>query len=136
MGFRLCSACACSVQNFETCLHLRKAYFDWGLDNHYTTHHFGYWNNVAADLGKWTAWEEFEPDYEELLQKIAVRDYGKNAAVHVMNAWKFWSEAMNFYTASNEDQYGPWRVGAAYPFVFHPNISPPNLVFVERLTNF
>ena len=30
---------------------------------------------------------------------------------------------MNHYSASNEDQYGPWRVGAAYPFVFHPNIS-------------
>ena len=30
---------------------------------------------------------------------------------------------MGFYTASNEDQYGPWRVGAAYPFIFHPNIS-------------
>ena len=104
-------------------LHLRNAYFEWGLDNHYTTHHFGYWNNVAADLGKWTAWEEFEPDYEELLYKIAVRDYGKNAAAHVVKAWKLWSEAMNFYTASNEDQYGPWRVGAAYPFVFHPNIS-------------
>lgn len=104
-------------------IHLRKAYFDWGLTDHYTTHHYGYWNNVAADLGKWTGWEEFEPDYEELLRKIAVRDYGPNAAPHVLNAWKLWSEAMNFYTASNEDQYGPWRVGAAYPFIFHPNIS-------------
>ena len=104
-------------------LHLRKAYFEWGLDDHYATHHFGYWNNVAADLGKWTAWEEFEPDYEELLYKIAVRDYGRNAAPHVMNTWKLWSDAMNFYIASNEDQYGPWRVGAAYPFIFHPNMS-------------
>ena len=30
---------------------------------------------------------------------------------------------MNHYIASNEDQYGPWRVGAAYPFIFQPNIS-------------
>ena len=30
---------------------------------------------------------------------------------------------MDHYTASNEDQYGPWRVGAAYPFIFQPNIS-------------
>lgn len=104
-------------------LSLRKAYFDWGLTDHYTTHHYGYWNNVAADLGKWTAWEEFEPDYNALLEKIAIRDYGKNAAPHVLKAWQIWSDAMSFYTASNEDQYGPWRVGAAYPFIFHPNIS-------------
>ena len=30
---------------------------------------------------------------------------------------------MDHYVASNEDQYGPWRTGAAYPFVFQPNIS-------------
>ena len=30
---------------------------------------------------------------------------------------------MDHYTASNEDQYGPWRVGPAYPFIFHPNIT-------------
>ena len=30
---------------------------------------------------------------------------------------------MNHYIASNEDQYGPWRVGPAYPFIFQPSIS-------------
>ena len=104
-------------------LNLRKAHKLYNLRKHYTTHHYGWWNSVAADLGKWTGWEGFEPDYDELLRKIAVRDYGKNAADHVLKAWDFWSQAMNYYVASNEDQYGPWRVGAAYPFVFHPSIS-------------
>ena len=102
---------------------LREAWKKWGVDRHYTTHHYGWWNNVAADLGKWTGWEDFEPDYDELLTKIAIRDYGRKAAPHVRAAWDFWSEAMNHYIASNEDQYGPWRVGAAYPFIFQPNIS-------------
>ncbi|NMA19301.1 MAG: hypothetical protein GX927_01875 [Lentisphaerae bacterium] len=104
-------------------LHLREAKKKWNVSRHYTTHHYGWWNSVAADLGKWTAWEDYEPDYDELLTKIAIRDYGKKAAPHVRSAWKYWSEAMDHYTASNEDQYGPWRVGAAYPFIFQPNIS-------------
>ena len=104
-------------------LNLRKAYYDYNMHRHYTTHHYGWWNSVAADLGKWTSWDEFEVDYDELLRKIAIRDYGRNAANHVLKAWELWSEAMDHYIASNEDQYGPWRVGAAYPFVFHPNIS-------------
>ncbi len=104
-------------------LFMREAYFKWHVDAQYATHHMGWWASVAADLGKWTSWENYEPDYETLLQKIAVRDYGKEAAPHVMAAWKLWSDAMDFYVASNEDQYGPWRVGPAYPFIFRPNIT-------------
>ena len=81
------------------------------------------WECIAAEIGRWSAWENYEPDYELLFEKIAVRDYGRDAAEHVLAAWRFWSEAMGCYTASNEDQYGPWRVGAAYPFIFHPDIS-------------
>lgn len=101
---------------------LRRAHAEWGVTTHYATHHYGWWNCVASDLGKWSSWENFEPDYDSLLEKIAVRDYGKDAD-KVLAAWKCWSEAMDYYVASNEDQYGPWRVGAAYPFIFQPNIT-------------
>ncbi len=104
-------------------LFMRGAYEKWHVDAQYATHHMGWWASVVADLGKWTCWENFEPDYEELFRKIAVRDYGKAAADHVLAAWKLWSEAMDYYVASNEDQYGPWRVGPAYPFIFRPNIT-------------
>ena len=30
---------------------------------------------------------------------------------------------MDHYVGSNEDQYGPWRVGPSYPFIFQPNIT-------------
>ena len=104
-------------------LHLRNAWKKWDLRDHYTTHHYGWWNSVAADLGKWTMWENYEPDYGELLKKIAIRDYGKKASKYVLNAWKYFDQGMDHYIASNEDQYGPWRVGVAYPFIFQPNIS-------------
>ena len=30
---------------------------------------------------------------------------------------------MDHYVGSNEDQYGPFRVGPSYPFIFQPNIT-------------
>ncbi len=104
-------------------LRLREAFQHWGVKSHYATHHYGWWECVAAELGRWSSWQDFEPDYDELLKKIAARDYGKKAVRPVLSAWKFWSQAMDYYTASNEDQYGPWRVGAAYPFIFQPNLT-------------
>jgi hypothetical protein len=101
----------------------RQACFDWGIDSQYATHHYGWWNCVASDIGKWMSYKELEPDIDTLLEKVARRDYGPSAAPLVMSAWRKWSDAMDFYIASNEDQYGPWRVGPAYPFIFQPNIS-------------
>jgi len=104
-------------------LHLREAHDKWGLVSQYATHHYGWWDSVAADVGRWASWEDFQPDYDELLRKVARRDYGKKDAQHVLNAWRIWGDAMNHYVASNEDQYGPWRVGPAYPFIFQPDIT-------------
>ncbi len=105
------------------CRRLRQAHYEWGVNSLYATHHYGYWNCITADIVKWTSWDGFEPDYDELFRKAAIRDYGKDNADAVLKAWKCWSEAMDHYTASNEDQYGPWRVGASYPFIFQPNIT-------------
>ena len=104
-------------------LRCRQACLDRGMDSQYATHHYGWWNCVASDIGKWFSYKECEPDIDSLLEKIAVRDYGRETAPMVMEAWRKWSDAMDFYIASNEDQYGPWRVGPAYPFIFQPNIS-------------
>lgn len=103
--------------------HLEKARIEWGLSHHYETHHYGWWPNVTIDLRKANIWAPRDDDLEGLLQKIAIRDFGKTAANRVLDAWKLWSEAMDYYVASNEDQYGPWRVGPAYPFIFQPNVT-------------
>ncbi|MBQ6472712.1 MAG: hypothetical protein IJJ33_12065 [Victivallales bacterium] len=105
------------------CRRLRQAHYDWGVTTLYATHHYGFWNCIASDIVKWTSWEGFEPDYGELFRKVAVRDYGEQHAEQVLRAWSLWGKAMDHYIASNEDQYGPWRVGASYPFIFQPNIT-------------
>jgi len=54
---------------------------------------------------------------------IAQRDYGARAAPLVVKTWRLWSEAIQDYIPTNEDQYGPFRVGPSYPLIFHPNLS-------------
>jgi len=110
----------CWYRRFAAINRLQDKY---ALDFLYSTHHQGWWDCIASDIGKLCAWTPENVSYEELLERSSVRDYGRTAAPSVRKAWKLWSDAMGFYTASNEDQYGPWRVGPSYPFIFPPNMS-------------
>ena len=94
----------------------------YDVNSFYDSHHFGWFPNVCGDLAKAVFSERAPEDLERFLHDVAARDYGE-AADAVVKAWKIWSDAMDHYVGSNEDQYGPWRVGPAYPFVFHPTIS-------------
>lgn len=95
-----------------------------GMTVHYATHHYGWWENPSIDFGKAFNWLETTPDDPvPLLRAIARRDYGAEAVAPILEAWRCWSDAMDDYVASNEDQYGPWRVGPAYPLIFQPNLT-------------
>ncbi len=92
-----------------------------GADCFYEGHHYGWWPNIANDLMKKMYLSPENPIDDELfLKQLAVRDYGTDEVVRV---WQYWSEALTHAVTSNEDQYGPLRVGSAYPFVFQVNIS-------------
>ncbi len=93
------------------------------VDSFYDNHHYGWWPCVCNDLEKEIFASDGAVDLDEFLYRCAVRDYGRQAAETVVKVWGQWSDAMDFYVGSNEDQYGPWRVGPAYPFIFQPNIS-------------
>ncbi|MDD5728875.1 MAG: hypothetical protein PHV59_09945 [Victivallales bacterium] len=99
-----------------------KAHDDWGLCGLMESHHYGFTPSVIGELGKWRYWSP-APDAAEILDRIAIRDFGKAAAPHIVKAWDLWSEAMNFVPVANEDQCGPLRIGASYPFIFHPDIT-------------
>ncbi len=94
-----------------------------GVRSFYENHHYGWWQNPALDLAKEIFFTPEHDDLDGFLKQIAARDYGQDAADSVVEAWSLWSNAMDFYVASNEDQYGPWRTGPSYPFIFQPNIS-------------
>jgi len=95
----------------------------FGVDCHYENHHYGWFPNIVTDLSKWNNAlpQEFSP--QEILERVTIRDFGTAAAPEIMKVWRLWSDAMGHCPTSNEDQYGPWRVGPAYPFIFHPYIT-------------
>ena len=96
---------------------LLKAHRDWGLCGLMESHHFAWWPSVASELAKWAYWLPHMPA-ERIVRRIAHRDFGPEGAPLAVQAWRDWSEAILDYVPTNEDQYGPFRVGPAYPLLF------------------
>lgn len=96
---------------------LKKANKEWGLSGLMESHHYGWWPSFISEIAKWAYWSP-SPSYEEALAMIAKRDFGEAAAPLALKAWNAWSEAITHYIPTNEDQYGPFRVGPSYPLVF------------------
>ncbi len=101
---------------------LHEARKAWNLCGLMENHHYGYYPSVVSELAKWNYWSPVRPA-EETMGKIAERDFGKSGAPHALKAWKLWSDAINDFIPTNEDQYGPARIGPSYPMIFHPDIT-------------
>ncbi|HVL22835.1 MAG TPA: hypothetical protein VM450_02070, partial [Thermomicrobiales bacterium] len=96
---------------------LRDAREQWGLSGLMESHHFGWWPSFVSDLAKANYWTP-GPASDDMIAAIARRDFGEDAAPFALAAWRDWSEAILDYVPTNEDQYGPFRIGASYPLVF------------------
>ncbi len=96
---------------------LHEARRKWGLRGLMESHHFGWWPSPVSELAKWSYWSPQE-DIAGMALRIAARDTGPDAAPRVVEAWRAWSDAIRDYVPTNEDQYGPFRVGPSYPLVF------------------
>lgn len=96
---------------------LLQAHRDWGLVGLMESHHFGWWPSVVSELAKWAYWEP-AVSVPEMADQIAARDFGPVGGPLAVEAWQHWSDAIQDYVPTNEDQYGPFRVGPAYPLVF------------------
>ena len=110
---------------------LKKAQDDWGLIGLIESHHYGFTPNFIAELAK-EAFTEGGMDFDAHLRAIAARDYGERHADEVVSIWADFSEAIQDYTATGVNQYGPFRVGPAYPY----NALGPFQPFREGWTNF
>ncbi|WP_214626226.1 hypothetical protein [Paenibacillus agaridevorans] len=102
-------------------LHARD---QWGLSGLMENHHYGWWPSFISDLTKYAYWTP-SPSFDEVLTLLAERDFGKAASTLVLETWGHWSEAIENYICTSEDQYGPFRVGPSYPLVFLEPIKMP-----------
>ncbi|WP_409345527.1 hypothetical protein [Paenibacillus sp. MBLB4367] len=103
---------------------LLEARDKWGLSGLMESHHFGWWPSFLNDLTKAAYWSAPAPA-EDIFAAVAKRDYGAEAAPYVLDAWRHWSEGIRHYIPTNEDQYGPFRIGPSYPFIFRNGVSIP-----------
>lgn len=110
---------------------LLEAREKWGLTGLMESHHFGYFPSFISELTKWAYWSS-SPTFDEIVFRIAVRDYGKENADKILEVWGYYSEGIRKYISTNEDQYGPFRIGPAYPLLFLEEEtipSPPHVLF-------
>lgn len=96
---------------------MKRAHDDWGLCGTMESHHFGWHPSFVSDFCK-VMFECPDSDPEAVLKRIAVRDFSADCADEVLQAWHLFSEGVENLIATNPDQYGPFRVGPAYPLLF------------------
>ncbi len=94
-----------------------------GLAGIMDSHHYGWFPSEITECARWY-FRSPELDLDQLLYRIAQRNFGRQAADDAVEGWRLWSEAINSYTPGFDDQAGPLRVGPAYPLVFQMILYP------------
>lgn len=95
---------------------MRECHEKYGLCGSMDSHHYGFYPSFVSDLAKEYFTSDM-PDGEKIIKKLIIRDWGKENAETVENAYRMFSDAIHDLITSNKDQYGPLRIGPAYPLV-------------------
>ena len=91
-----------------------KAHDEWGLENICENIHYGFHPSFILDIEKDMFFTNAKPS-QEILADILSRDFDDNAE-EVKKATECFDRAIIHYCPTNEDQYGGYRIGPAYPF--------------------
>lgn len=92
------------------------AHRDWGLSGLMESHHYGWSPSFISELSN-EAFRDGGMDFDTHIRRIAERDFGAGAD-EAIAAWKDWSLAFEHILPTDLDQYGPLRMGPAYPLLF------------------
>ena len=96
----------------------------YGLCGLMESHHFGFTPSFITMLAK-NAYTIGGKSFDERMDEIA-RSFSHSEPEKVKDALKLWSEAITHYNASDENQYGPFRIGPAYPLCLKKQLKFPN----------
>ena len=103
----------------------------YGLCGLMESHTFGFWPSFICELAKWAFWSG-NPDIRTVLRLLAARDFGEENTQTILQAWTLWSDGIRSYISTNEDQYGPCRIGPSYPLVLNSDVKLPYGPFEEK----
>ena len=76
-------------------------------------------------------------DKDEFIKRMA-KTLSVDEWEKVIEVFKLWSEGIKYYNATDEDQYGPCRVGPAYPMCLIKDVKlpkPPEAHFGSGIWN-
>lgn len=114
---------------------IKKARRDWGLCGLMECHHYGWFPSFISELSKEAYWSNGD-DFDTHILRIAERMFGHEGAGNTLEAWKLWSSAFQDYVPTNEDQYGPFRVGPSYPLLLgDDDIKFPDVPYAHNGAN-
>lgn len=105
---------------------LLEAKEKWGLSGLMESHHYGFYPSFISAFAKEVFSAPQEPA-EKLLEQVLQRYFGKVNADKVREALYVWSKAIAYYLPTNEDQYGAFRIGPAYPLCLNRRMKPPQM---------
>ena len=102
------------MRRYEGILEAHEKYNLCGLME---SHHYGFYPSFIGELSN-LCLSDTEKSMEAHLHDILEKYYGKENVELLELALKNWSDAIQHFVPSQDDQYGPFRVGPAYPFLF------------------
>ena len=69
--------------------------------------------------------------YDEALRTVLVRDYTEEYADEANKALHLFSDGIRHCISTNEDQYGPFRIGPSYPLLFLNEVEIPTMPYAH-----
>ncbi len=100
-----------------------KAKEEFGLCGLMENHHYGFYPSFISTLAKYTFTKNTE-NFDERFLRIA-KKY-TNETDKFIEGIKYIDEAVGYCTPSKENQYGPMRIGPAYPLCLKNPIKKPS----------
>ena len=95
----------------------------YGLCGLMESHHFGFYPSFVSEFAKYYYFESTNKQ-ENILRDILAGHYGESNVDKVDKGLKIWSDAICEYVVEDVDQYGPLRIGPAYPLCLNRTFIP------------
>lgn len=111
------------LRRYKSMLDAKEAY---GLCGIMESHHYGFWPSFISRIEK-MMFTQPGLSAQEAMTASAIELYGPGQLHAALHAWHLLSEAHSYYPCTNEDQYGPFRIGPAYPFVLEQPVHIPTV---------
>ena len=103
---------------------VNKAKNEFGLAGLMESHHYGLFPSYISRLAQLCY--TFEDKLDENVKRV-YNAYFENSSPELIDAFNDVSDAITYMPPSIEEQYGPCRIGTAYPLCLITSIKPPRL---------